>query len=92
MMSRNEIMAITTTSLVPGWVPQGPLPRTWVGFCSRAVFLFPMQVVCAHAVSVPPTPSLSARVSGYLPIHCIHQLAKTRTFRKHGISIKVSFW
>ena len=48
-----------------------------------------MQVVCAHAVSVPPTPQLSAHMSGYLPVHCIHQLIKTRTFRKYGISIKV---
>ena len=41
-------------------------------------------------MSVAPTEGLSAEMSGYLPVHCVHQLIKMRTFRKHGFSIKVS--
>ena len=48
-----------------------------------------IQVICAHAMSVAPTEDLSAEISGYLPVHCVHQLIKMRTFRKHGVSIKV---
>lgn len=41
-------------------------------------------------MSVAPTEGLSAEMTGYLPVHCVHQLIKMRTFRKHGFSIKVS--
>ncbi|CAI8032929.1 Integrator complex subunit 2, partial [Geodia barretti] len=55
----------------------------------RQIFLrvFTEEVVCLHAVSVPPTSNLSASLSSYLPVHCVHQLLKTKTFRKHSISI-----
>lgn len=48
-----------------------------------------VQVVCNHAISVPPTSQLSAEVKGYLPVHCMHQLIRMRNFRKYNISIKV---
>ncbi|XP_066297734.1 integrator complex subunit 2-like [Branchiostoma lanceolatum] len=50
--------------------------------------VFPEQVITAHAVTVPVTPSLSANNTGYLPIHCILQLLRTRAFSKHSIKIK----
>lgn len=50
--------------------------------------VFTEEVVCSHAVSVPPTSQLSAEVKGYLPVHCIHQLIRMRNFRKYNISIK----
>jgi integrator complex subunit 2 len=49
--------------------------------------VFKENVVCSHAVSVPPTPSLSGHMTGYLPIHCIHQLMRSKAFRKHGVLV-----
>ncbi|KAG8240089.1 hypothetical protein J437_LFUL019512 [Ladona fulva] len=45
-------------------------------------------VVTAHAVKVPVTADLSAKISGFLPVHCIHQLLKSRAFTKHRVPIK----
>ncbi|XP_030378999.1 integrator complex subunit 2 [Scaptodrosophila lebanonensis] len=50
--------------------------------------LFTEQVVASHAVRVPVTPNLNGTVPGYLPVHCIHQLLKSRTFLKHKVTIK----
>ncbi|XP_055912059.1 integrator complex subunit 2 [Eupeodes corollae] len=50
--------------------------------------LFSEQVVAAHAVKVPVTPHLNANIPGYLPVHCIHQLLKCKTFLKHKVIIK----
>lgn len=50
--------------------------------------IFTEQVVVAHAVKVPVTMNLNANIQGYLPIHCIHQLLKSRAFSKHKVSIK----
>lgn len=50
--------------------------------------IFTEQVVTAHAVKVPVTNSLNANMSGFLPIHCIHQLLKSRAFAKHNVNIK----
>ncbi|KAJ7422147.1 integrator complex subunit 2 [Willisornis vidua] len=47
-----------------------------------------MKVVTAHAVRVPVTGNLSANITGFLPIHCIYQLLKSRSFTKHKVSIK----
>lgn len=54
-------------------------------FCS---FFSSLQAVAAHAVRVPVTPALSANMSGFLPVHCIHQLLKSRAFSKHKVPIK----
>lgn len=50
--------------------------------------IFTEQVVAAHAVKVPVTVNLNANIHGYLPIHCIHQLLKSRAFSKHKVVIK----
>ncbi|XP_055840595.1 integrator complex subunit 2 isoform X2 [Episyrphus balteatus] len=50
--------------------------------------LFSEQVVAAHAVKVPVTLNLNANIPGYLPVHCIHQLLKCKTFLKHKVTIK----
>lgn len=50
--------------------------------------IFTEQVVTAHAVKVPVTANLHANIPGYLPVHCIHQLLKSRAFSKHKVPIK----
>lgn len=50
--------------------------------------IFTEQVVAAHAVKVPITVNLNANIPGYLPVHCIHQLLKSRAFTKHKVPIK----
>uniref|UniRef100_A0A8C5GK13 Integrator complex subunit 2 n=1 Tax=Gouania willdenowi TaxID=441366 RepID=A0A8C5GK13_GOUWI len=47
-----------------------------------------MKVVTAHAVRVAVTNNLSATITGFLPIHCIYQLLRSRAFTKHKVSIK----
>ena len=57
----------------------------------RTIFtqdIFTEQVVATHAVRVPVTRDLSSSISGFLPVHCIHQLLKSRTFSKHKVPIK----
>lgn len=51
-------------------------------------FCFRWQVVTAHAVRVPVTPGLNADISGFLPVHCIYQLIKSRAFTKHRVPIR----
>lgn len=50
--------------------------------------IFTEQVVTAHSVKVPVTTNLNGNMVGYLPIHCIHQLLKSKSFTKHKVSIK----
>lgn len=50
--------------------------------------LFGYQVVTSHAVRVPVTPGLNADIAGFLPVHCIYQLLKSRAFSKHRVPIK----
>ncbi|XP_062559708.1 integrator complex subunit 2 isoform X1 [Armigeres subalbatus] len=50
--------------------------------------IFTEQVVAAHAIKVPVTINLNANIPGYLPVHCIHQLLKSRAFSKHKVPIK----
>ena len=50
--------------------------------------IFPEQVVTSHAVRVPVTPGLNADIQGFLPVHCIYQLLKSRAFNKHRVPIK----
>ncbi|ESO06329.1 hypothetical protein HELRODRAFT_160493 [Helobdella robusta] len=52
------------------------------------VKVFNEQVVAAHAIKVQVTKNLSRNIKGFLPIHCIYQLLKSRTFSKYKISIK----
>ncbi|XP_039764087.1 integrator complex subunit 2 [Pararge aegeria] len=50
--------------------------------------IFTEQVVTSHAVKVPVTGNLNSNITGYLPVHCIHQLLKSRAFSKHKVPIK----
>jgi integrator complex subunit 2 len=50
--------------------------------------IFTEQVVTSHAVKVHVTLNLNANIPGYLPVHCIHQLLKSRAFSKHKVPIK----
>nr|CAG4640631.1 EOG090X0154 [Eulimnadia texana] len=50
--------------------------------------VFTEQVVTSHAVRVPVTPDLNADMAGFLPVHCIYQLLKSRSFTKHRVHIK----
>lgn len=50
--------------------------------------IFTEQVVTAHAVKVPVTKELTRDVAGFLPVHCIHQLLKSRAFTKYKVPIK----
>lgn len=50
--------------------------------------IFTEQVVTSHAVKVPVTANLNASIPGFLPVHCIHQLLKSRAFAKHKVPIK----
>lgn len=50
--------------------------------------IFTEETVAFHSVKVPVTPCLSSDVTGFLPIHCIHQLLRSRTFSKHRVLIK----
>ena len=57
----------------------------------KAIFtqeIFTEQVVASHAVKVPVTNNLSSEIAGFLPVHCIHQLLKSRTFSKNKVPIK----
>lgn len=49
--------------------------------------IFTEQVVTSHAVKVPVTANLNANIPGFLPVHCIHQLLKSRAFAKHRVPI-----
>ncbi|EEC07439.1 integrator complex subunit, putative, partial [Ixodes scapularis] len=46
------------------------------------------RVVTAHAVKVAVTPNLNANTAGFLPVHCIYQLLKSRAFTKHRWVLK----
>ncbi|XP_054166627.1 integrator complex subunit 2-like [Oppia nitens] len=50
--------------------------------------IFIDQTVTTHAVKVPVTQNLNSSVAGFLPVHCIYQLLKSRAFTKHKVPIK----
>ncbi|KAL4223618.1 Integrator complex subunit 2 [Mactra antiquata] len=50
--------------------------------------IFTDQVITSHAVTVPVTEGLNGNMAGYLPIHCIYQLLKSRAFSKYKVPIK----
>lgn len=50
--------------------------------------IFTEQVITSHAVTVPVTNDLNGNMAGYLPIHCIYQLLKSRAFSKYKVPIK----
>ena len=50
--------------------------------------VFPEKVVAEHALTVPVTTNLNRFMKVFLPVHCLHQLLKSRVFSKHCISVK----
>ncbi|XP_033123286.1 integrator complex subunit 2-like isoform X2 [Anneissia japonica] len=50
--------------------------------------IFTEEVVTAHAVTVAVTSNLSADITGFLPVHCVYQLLKSRAFAKYQVQIK----
>lgn len=46
------------------------------------------KVVAEHALTVPVTKNLNANLRTFLPIHCVHQLLKSRVFTKYNIPVK----
>ena len=50
--------------------------------------VFTDKKVASHAVRVPVTKNLSSNISGFLPVHCVHQLLKSRAFSKYKVPIK----
>lgn len=62
--------------------------------------MFSEQAVASHAVRVAVTEGLSASsgsgcsapqnssLGGFLPVHCVHQLLKSRVFSKHRVPVK----
>ena len=50
--------------------------------------VFPTQVVAAHAMKIPVTKCLNSSMTGYLPVHCIYQLLKTRAFSQGRVPVK----
>ena len=47
---------------------------------------FTDKKVASHAVRVPVTKNLSANIAGFLPVHCVHQLLKSRAFSKYKVN------
>nr|XP_002124952.1 integrator complex subunit 2 [Ciona intestinalis] len=50
--------------------------------------VFPTQVIAAHATKVPVTKQLNANMTGYLPVHCVYQLLKTRAFSQCRVPVQ----
>ena len=47
------------------------------------------QVVCSQAVSIACTEDLNANMTGFLPVNCVMQLLKAKSFSKYNIPLKV---
>ncbi|XP_012557511.2 integrator complex subunit 2 isoform X1 [Hydra vulgaris] len=50
--------------------------------------VFSEKVVAEHALTVAITKDLSANIKGFLPVHCVLQLMKSKVFTKHSIPVK----
>ncbi|XP_031555845.1 integrator complex subunit 2-like isoform X2 [Actinia tenebrosa] len=80
-----ESIAELVSSILSMKTKAGPLSRVKSLFTQE---LFPEKVITSHAVTVPVTPQLNGNMTGFLPIHCIHQLLKSRAFTKHYVPVK----
>lgn len=83
--SQVEAIAELVCSVLGMNIRLGSLTRMKTLFTQE---IFPEKVVTAHAVTVPVTPNLSSNDAGFLPIHCMHQLFKSRAFTKHAVPVK----
>ena len=50
--------------------------------------VFEPKKVANHAIKVPITRNMNASMGGYLPVHCVFQLLKIRTFCQGRIEVK----
>ena len=66
-------------------IKQNQLNKIKEIFCQK---IFTEQVVTTHAVKVPVTKNLNSLIVGFLPVHCIFQLLKSRAFIKYKVPIK----
>lgn len=48
--------------------------------------VFTDRMITAHAVKVPVTSNLNSGIQGFLPVHCIYQLLRSRAFTRHKVS------
>lgn len=83
--SQVEAIADLVCSVLGMNIRLGSLTRMKTLFTQE---IFPEKVVTAHAVTVPVTPQLSSDDTGFLPIHCVHQLLQSRAFTKHAVPVK----
>ncbi|KAL9980911.1 hypothetical protein ACROYT_G009553 [Oculina patagonica] len=83
--SQVEAIAEVVCSVLGMNIRLGSLTRMKTLFTQE---IFPEKVVTAHAVTVPVTPQLSSDDAGFLPIHCVHQLLRSRAFTKHAVPVK----
>lgn len=47
--------------------------------------VFTDRMITAHAVKVPVTVNLNSGIQGFLPVHCIYQLLRSRAFTRHKV-------
>jgi len=83
--NQTEAIADLVCSVLGMKIRLGSLTRMKTLFTQE---IFPEKVVTAHAVTVPVTPHLSSEDTGFLPIHCMHQLLRSRAFTKHAVPVK----
>ena len=54
--------------------------------------VFTDQMITTHAVKVAVTSNLNNNIVGFLPVHCIYQLLKSRAFTKYKVAfMKILF-
>jgi len=83
--NQTEAIADLVCSVLGMKIRLGSLTRMKTLFTQE---IFPEKVVTAHAVTVPVTPHLSSEDTGFLPIHCMHQLLRSRAFTKYAVPVK----
>ncbi|XP_065055164.1 LOW QUALITY PROTEIN: integrator complex subunit 2-like [Rhopilema esculentum] len=83
----NNLEAIVdlVTSTLSMKLRPGSLTKMKILFTQQ---LFPEKVAAEHVLTVPVTKNLNAHLSGFLPVHCVHQLLKSRVFSKHKVDVK----
>ena len=50
--------------------------------------IFTEETITSHAIKVPVTPNLNSSLTGFLPVHCIYQLLRSRAFSKNRVPIR----
>ncbi|KAI1291959.1 Integrator complex subunit 2 [Halotydeus destructor] len=84
----NQINAIS--DLISGTLQVKVQTRQNILAKMKTVFtqdIFPEEMIAHHAIKVPVTPRLSSEVAGFLPVHCVYQLLRSRAFGKYKVPI-----